>query len=632
MAIELVAKIIDKLKLSNIKKIVSIDDGWKPKKIEIDMSTELNSFIDLKKIRIPEKVKIELNNESDIVTLEDLFSNENIKLDDFRTKILKYITPQPKLDETLLSLNTLLTEIKKEYPEIVIEKISEVVVDFSINTENCLYILDKNMGGKSIDVVAQSIFDINSSGQTKDDIVLIYSSESVNEFQNNSTKLDYIEGKNLSEKDSNLLIYKMWAIAKSGDFNELLPAVYKMLLKSMYGNALYRIIQFKLKVEDEAYGNLLKIDTQELSDSIKDSFIEGDNIVQTLDRVYLGLKNKIECETSNDLHMESIEALISYERENIEEEFLRIKEESLAQATGANLSEKPYEKLRNMRTKEKLMQARSERSTAHYNIVDYSINKVYADLATGDIFKFKQTESGKEKFGILISQSCNCVIRILNNENINLVDRLNKQMKILILDADEIKQTISDNKMKGLIKYISGYIWPVKIQDKTYILKPSDKTISFDDFILDLCTLNKNGKGSLNFNINEALNYKSFHSHKYFLSFKDKYFGDQFYKAGNYILKNYEEVLNTLYNQARQEVMCTLDCINSQNNQEPFTELRTKVFNQTISLKYSLIFENNEFSIERIGRLEPKRTLLVIQDMVNKLSKVGADPITSVII
>jgi hypothetical protein len=443
--------------------------------------------------------------------------------------------------------------------------------------------------------------------------------------------LAYLEGKDLGEKDSDLLIYKMWAIAKSGDFNELLPAVYKMLLKSMYGNALYRVIQFKLEVEDKAYSNLIKIDTQELSDSIKDSLIEGDNIVQTLDRVYLGLKNKFEYENSNDLHMKSIEALISYERENIKEEFLRIEEESLTQATAGEVSEKPYEKLRNMRTKEKLIQARSERSTAHYNIIDYSINKVYADLSTGDIFKFKQTESGKVKFGILISQSCNCVIRILNNENINLVDRLNKQMKILILDADEIKPSISESKMKGLLRYISGYIWPVKIQDKTYILKPSDKTISFDDCILDLCTLNKNGKGSLNFDINEAQNYKSFHSHKYFLNFKEKYFGEQFDKAGNFILKNYEEVLNTLYNQARQEASCTMDCIHSQNNQEPFTELRTKIFNQTISLKYNLLFENNQFLIERIGRLEPKRTLLVIQDMVNKLSKVGADPVTSVI-
>jgi hypothetical protein len=178
MAAELVTKIIDKLKQSNIKKVVSIDDGWELKKSEIDMSTVLNSFIDLKKIRVPDKIKVELNNESDIVTLEDLFSNKNTKLDEFRTKLSKHIAPQPKLDETLVSLNTLLNAIKEGYPEIIIERISNIVIDFSTNTDNCLYILDKNMGGISIDVVAQSIFKINSSGQAKDDIILIYSSES----------------------------------------------------------------------------------------------------------------------------------------------------------------------------------------------------------------------------------------------------------------------------------------------------------------------------------------------------------------------------------------------------------------------------------------------------------------------
>jgi len=634
MPAELIQKIADKLKAAKIKYIISIDDNWKPAKREIDKSEDLELFIHSRKIKLPEHVYIALRNESDIQSIDDLMSSDNESLEELKDIIKKHIDADVKIDPALERLNILFNEIKKIYPDITIEKKYELNYDFSQYKENCLYILDKNMGGKETDVIVESILNINKSSNTKNDIILIYSNASIKEYENNQSKLEYLKSKFQDKKEEfyELLIYKMWAIDKSGNFNELLAKVYRMLLKSIYGNALYHVISYKVNIEKKAYSDLIIINTEELLNSIKDSFIEGDNIIQTLNRIYDGLKNKNEFEIINDKNMQSIEELILYEREEIDEEYNKINSISTEINNSQNTTdETPYGNYRIIRLKSKLEEVSSTKSISHYSIIDYTINRYYTDISTGDIFRY-QDVNGKLNYGMLISQACDCVIRILHDDNIKHIDRLSKEMKILLFKAEEIRSEITIDKAKKLKKYISTYVWPVKIGDKTFIFKPLEKIISLDDYILDLCSLSNDGKAKLNFNIESALKYKSFHSYKYFTDFKDKYFGSnsKFNRTGNIILDQYEREMNGLYDQARQEVACTYDCINSEIIQEPYKKLRQNIFEQTITIKYGISFKDNTFSLERIGRLEPKRTLLVIQDMANKLSRVGTDPVASI--
>jgi len=635
MSVELIQKIVDNLKAANIKYIISIDDNWKPAKREIDLNTDLMTFIDSHGIKLSDTVSRELRNESDIQSINDLLSSDNKLLKDLKNCIKEYVDSDVKIDPALDCLNTLFKEIQKRYPDIIIEKKHELFSDFSQYKENCLYILDKNMGEKEADVIVDNILKINKDSDSKNDIILIYSNESIKEYENNQSKLEYLESK-ISEEEKEefyeLLIYKMWAIGKSGDFDRLLPKVYRMLLNSLYGNVLYHVIRYKKNIEEKAYSDLIAIDTDELLNSIKDSFIEGDIIIHTLNRIYDGLKNKNEFESINDKYMQSIEALISYEHEEIKEEYNKIQNVSTEIANSQNaINKAPYENYRIMRLKQKLEEANSTNSISHHSIIDYTINRYYTDISTGDIFTFKDI-NGKSNYGMLISQACDCVIRIPNDDNIKHIDRLSKEMKMLLFKVEEIKSEIPIDKVKKLKKHISTYIWPVKIDGITFFFKPTEKIISLDDYILDLCSLNNDGKAKLNYDKESALKYKSFHSYKYFTDFKDKFFGSnsKFNKTGNLILNQYEREMTGLYNQARQEVACTYDCINSEVIQEPYEKLRQKIFEQTITIKYGILYKNEEFSLKRVGRLEPKRTLLIIQDMVSKLSRVGTDPVASI--
>ncbi|MDF2985216.1 MAG: hypothetical protein K0R50_726 [Eubacterium sp.] len=610
MSVELIEKtinkIVEKLSLSEIKNIVSIDNDWSINKSVIDTNSNLLNFLHSHSL-LTEDDELELSNDGSVILIKDLLNSNNLKLNSLRTTVQNIIS-QSELPPTLMSLKFLLEEIEKKVPGINIIKSEKIDTDFSQFNENSLFILDKDMGEGYSDVIIENIIKINDLGRIKNDIILIYSSASIIEYENNSSKLQYLRDKiQIDDKDKyNLLIYKMWAISKKGDVAELLPEVYNMLLNSIYGNSLYNIIQYKLSAEKDAYNDLIRIDTTELSSTIKDSYIEGDNIIQSLDRIYDSLKSKHETEKMNNIYMKSIGSLISFERESISN---IIREELQG-----------YSNFRNNQVKEKIKLCKE--NAAQYAIVDYSVNKYYYDISTGDIFRFRNFDSSNWEYGVLISQSCSCVLRIQGND-INNIQRSSNQMQLLILNGNQIKDDYSNSELRD----IRNNIWPIKIDGQVLMLTPTSQIITIDDAIIDLCTLSINGQANLNFNVEDIKNYKPFHSIKYFESFKQKYFGDEFKMQGELLISKYEDTLRNFFEQYNSEVACASECSYYTRIGQETNNIRNEIFNKTISLKYNLNFHDNSFDIVRIGRLEPKRTLILIQDYVYNLSKAGADPI-----
>lgn len=601
-----VNKIVDKLKVNNIKKIVSIDNEWKPKQDEVDLGENLRNFIDKKGINITGDIETELSNDAEIETIQDLIKSDNKELQELKQEVEKHLNKKTELSPALQSLEKLLCDINDICSEIEVIKKYDSDVDFTQYKENCLFILDKNMGSGKADIIINSIFKINNCGKEKDDIILIYTYESITEYQTNQSKTNYLNNNNdIDDNDKKLLVYKMWAIGKRNKFEELLPEVYDMLLKSMYGNALYNIIQHKMKIEEIVYNKLIEIDTKDVTYSITDSFIEGDNIIQSLDRLYSSIKNKTEYDNIDDLYMKSIQCLISYEREKV----------------NALINEiEGYRKLRNDHTIHKLKTCQANFS--YHAIFDYSLNKYYSDVSTGDIFKFKTYNNDNWMYGMLISQACNCVIRIPGND-INEVGRAAEQMQLLIFKGELIKDTYS----KDDLKVIRDCIWPILIDDKPFILQPTDNTIIIPSQVLDLCSLNNDGNANMNFDFDTIEKYKTYHSLKYYSNFKEKYFGDNFKSDGEIIINKFENIVKDLYSEVSKEIACSSDCAFNNGIEEATKKFRKEIFEKTISLKYNICFKDDAFDLQRIGRLEPKRTLIIIQDFVHNLSKAGADPI-----
>lgn len=89
-------------------------------------------------------------------------------------------------------------------------------------------------------------------------------------------------------------------------------------------------------------------------------------------------------------------------------------------------------------------------------------------------------------------------------------------------------------------------------------------------------------------------------------------------------------MISDIYNAVISETACASECVYNTRIQEKIDILKADIFNKTISLKFGFCFENNHFNIQRIGRIEPKRTLLIVQQFAYNLSRSGADPVSAI--
>lgn len=481
--------IAEKLNFMNINKIISIDNEWKINS-KIDSNKDLIELIEETYPQNKDELLRIISNES-LKTIEDGCKSQIKEIIEFIEQIEKEKNKLPpdleKLDKILNLLSEHGFEIKRysDYKEEI----------FKENNENCLFILDKDMNtrGKS-DIIKYSIPKILEEGENKNKLIIIYSSNIQEEYTTNENKLKYINkeiGKTIEDK---LYVYKMFAI-KKGSTEPLEERINNTLSECIYGDALYKYMQFEKQKNEKTYDEICKIENSQISNIVKDNIIEGANIIDTLEQLSNTIK-KIEDNNQKQINQNIIQQFNFYEKGKIKN-FLK---ENAELKKSCN-----YKNYREQVDKEIVKRLANHEISVWENI-DYSVNSLYKDISTGDIFKISQE---KEMYALVIENACNCIVR---NQN-NLTDIRRRIDEIQVLIFEEIKD-IEENELIRNIQE-GKIIYPIKCDKKIKILKSTGEIKQISPYILDLCTLNEEGRCIIDYSKEEIEKYKSYYIEEY---------------------------------------------------------------------------------------------------------------------
>ena len=583
----IIPKVKNILNIFEINKIISIDDSWqiRKKEIEIDIDEAISKIPILKFKENVERIR---NNE-DIVDIETMIKGiENKEYSQKDTEILsefykKYIfegndnTKEPTLktlDSVLMELETELdnVEIIRQDKELSVEDIEKH------RSSNNLFILDRNMSksfGKK-DSILDTILRLKMSNESN--LILIYSNECKNDFDNHQNKMRLLSEREINDSEEQIaIIYQLWAINKTTNIDEFIEEFIKNLYNCAFGKSLYNILGIRNNALLDVFNEIKNEDIESYIPMFEATYIEGYSIISRYSKMIDALYNKYMEKRYYDNIKDSYKFLIDFQKNKINTS-LNIEE--------CKESEKKYGAYRLSHVK--IQMRNILKNSEKYRISSYLKNKLYEDISLGDIIVYFDLNN-KMQFGIVISRECDCIIRL--NKVKEKARRNLDEYTVLLLDYSEITEELINNIQDR--DYFSKYILPISYKDKLYSLKPTNKIRQFSSFILDLCTLNANGQANIDYN-DEFKAYKNFHSEYYYDNQFELIIQDEMskYDKHSYI--------------ARAE------------NAEEFKD-------KLISYDYGIKFENKKFYLERVCRLESKRTVLIIQNYIHNISLVGAD-------
>lgn len=558
------------LKEYKIKNIISIDDGWNTvaeleKKIEKSglENITVKGFCDTYGIEIDEEEMGDYD-ECSYICLQDMETIERVA-----PRIFAIIceTLEVALDASLKTLKGILSQLEGKFAIYEGIKFEDDYYELDGNT---LYILDKDMGENRENEFLDYILNIIDKRKTHNDLVIVYSNE-VSGLLDHDEKVKYLAQNNGKRKDLEIL-YQFWPLSKITNEMQLVTGIKDMISKSMYGKALSKMIEMKRFSVEKAFKDLLHINIDNLDDMIIDSYLEGGKIIESYELLIDSLikKNVLEQIMSTDV--------LNYEKGLLRYSAKRSKE--IMKEKGIS-SKKKYSNLRDESNKKKLLNS----GTLLFNIADYSINKEYTNPSMGDIYVFTEARSNKKYAGMLISQECSIMIRMVNYPD--TIKRKADELLLLLFEIDEI----NEESIKEIIKKIDDYIWPIKIDGKLCLLKNTKRSMYVSPDILDLCGLNASGKANIQFE-EESLGYKSVYSQEYYKDFKqivEKKIGD------------------------------TVAQVIQANEIE---DAEDTIKNMIISLAYGVEFKGN-FEMQRICKIDEKQTLHIIHEYLNDIAKIG---------
>lgn len=563
--------LIQMLEEYEIKNIISIDDGWSTageieKKIEkagLDSNITVKDFCETYEIEVDEEEAETYNGCRDI-SLKGIQAIENIA-----PKMFSAIceTLEVDIDASLKTLKSILSQLEGRFTIYTGIKFEDLYYKLDGNT---LYILDKDMGENRENEFLDYILNITDERKMHNDLVIVYSNE-VSGLLEHDKKVQYLEQNNEKRKDLEIL-YQFWPLSKITDELQLLNGIKAMISKSMYGKALSKMIEMKKFSVEKAFKDLLHINIDNLDDMIIESYIEGGKITESYELLIDSLikKNLLEQIMKTDV-LGYEKGLLRYSAKRSAE---IMKEKSIT-------TKSQYNNLRDEANKKKLLDS----GTLLYNIADYSVNKEYNNPSMGDLYVFTDAKSKKKYAGMLISQECSIMIRMVKYPD----DIKRKADELLLLLFDIVE--VSEESIKGVIKKLDDCIWPIKIDGKICLLQNTKRSMYISPEILDLCGLNASGKANIQFE-EEGLEYKSVYSREYYKGFKQM--------VETKIADTVERVIKA------NEIQGVEDTIK----------------NMIISLAYGVDFNGN-FEMQRICRIDEKQTLHTIHEYLNGIAKIG---------
>ncbi|WDV06732.1 hypothetical protein [Lysinibacillus irui] len=589
---------ISMLKKNGISHVVSFDDEWDskdepPKQIlEMDALEYLETMgenIDIEQI---EPIMLE----HDINSVQEVLDSLLEDLGELKSIINKHVGTKRDKKE-LEILENLFKEIQEE--DIQFSKFSKKFeCDDVRNIDGrILFLLDMNMEdlGEGKDVIIETLIEINKVRRNTLDIAIVYSHEVLTSYKDHTSKIQYLEA-NLTgyteiqnETEKYLLAHQLWAIPKVKSQEALVEQLNSILTNAILGHTLYKYLNRKVNIMSTTIMELIKFSDNEFDLLLKDALIEGESLLNVLQRIQFSLlnKNEFNSKTSDTIYIQAIENLLDIfnsKTQGIINDFKEIDK---------------IDKIRTQSRKQKLEEA-SYKNLSEYGLIDYSINTTYEDLQTGDIFNLKLHNDEQQYYGVLITANCDIPIRF-GKKFTEGTQRNEEYMSLLLYTPIEIEQA-----KKDLINDTANkYIWPVIERgnsDMFIALKPSEKVIHVHSNLLDTCTLNKEGKACLDYKKEEFEKYKSY----------------------NYIL-HFESVL-------KDWVTDIFNVSHYTNNPTLVEDMngKSKQYLELLSgYKYlvSLDISTKEFKMERIGRMSSNHSLKIIQNYANKISRLGVESI-----
>lgn len=604
-----------KLKDYGVSKIISYDDEWDD--IENEMKViKMEDWLD-KDIYEFKNIFIEPNEMSteEFNTLVDIidFNLKTPKIKEIMGSELPDLKALQSLLEKKFNNNENTIAMLKKLKELLseIEEITDIKCEcksrsfFKEDICNCdkkiLFIIDKDMSknkGPS-DSIKQVIPDINIARPNKMDLMLVYTNDNINNLINHEDKIQYFlsEKENIvpaiNEEDAYLLAYQLWPFKKTNDKSVLERNLNNILKDASFGHSIHDYLNLKMRYRKQMNLEILKLSGNIFNYLHKDTFVEGCLYTDTLDELERCIYNRVNFESiSQNDDYKQIVGLINLVTNEVNQSILcdidgiedkendiSIFREGLVQS---KFSEKLYENL------------------SEYGIVDYSVNSKLLDISTGDIFQLKIKETNETKYGILINQECDLVIRFQGKSR-RKIDRVSKKADLLLCDSIKIDKVTSFDDL-------DEKLWPIKCNKDRVALDISgkNKVLSLDIKLLDLCSLDMKGKARLEVT-EENLKYRTYHFQQYFNNILRPWIS----KAGN--LEQLKRNYLVLYENLEKH-------FKGQNKQV------MKEFLRLIrELEYKLEFNPNinEFKIERIGRLERNYVLSIIQNKYNQMGRIG---------
>lgn len=637
-SIEDLSKILESF---NITKICSFDDDW----LTFNPETGRNLDIILDESKLDQNLKDFYEGfGNDFTPYEDITSNENI---DTVKDVLS--SKNPDLAELVNECNRLLEQQQeRDNPELttllnILQDLKDKGVPFEKSDSKVdatslkdiegriLFLLDMNMEKRTgdKDVIIESILNINKERPQKLDIIIVYSMEKLNHYKNHETKTQYVsdilETKreilnrcNCLDNDFKkyLLPYQLWSIEKKKDKNELISFLIETLDKAAFGHSLHDYLESKIQYNKKSMLELIKIPEEMYEELYRDAFVEGELFLKVLERTQESITNRVE--------WEFLKTDPSYKR--VITNILKVVKEKdckiLREVGESNLTN-----YRKNVVKDKLDSKRYE-NISEYGLIDYSVNETFQDVSTGDLFCYRPyNEPEKLQFGIVITRDCDLVVRF--PKTVSTVAR--KSCQITMLPCQMLQLSSEDGKKKIKDNYNNKNIvlWPIKnIEDNSYyLLSPLlNEFVQVDSRIFDLCSLNPNGLAKINFDdlLGEIQTFKTFHFNKH-LNDNIRPWLEGMLKIDSYLpsLTQYKEVAPT---ESGIHPVNEIIAKTEKNTINLPAEILLELF---IGLKYSIKFNSpmGMFDIRRVGRLEKRRTLQIIQGSVNSISEIGIPPL-----
>ncbi|WP_152657081.1 hypothetical protein [Oceanobacillus sp. CFH 90083] len=589
-----------------ISHVISFDDEWSilqnktthENRIDDYLNDDIDDFISNFALNVTEDEFFEIDNQG-LTNVEDILQlDEGNNLDNVKQIFLEVFAGQ-KIIKPLEILKDVMEKVC-EGTDIQFQMFSQLSFEgIEQISGRILFLLDMNMKkiGLSKDVVIDTITTLKSRRKGLFDLAIVYSHDDLHRYKQQQTKIEYIE--EYLEKDPDILkddsdmsrlefkhlfAYQLWGINKTEEQKMLAEELLTTIEKAALGYSLHDYLESKMLLTNRATIELLNLPEKKMELLLQDSFVEGEKFLDILNRTHKSILNKIELE---DIKEES-----NYK--NIIKNIMKVASAKdkilLKKLNGQNIANFSKKEL------ESKITDKTYSGIAEYNLIDYSINHLYENLYTGDLFELTLNGESYIKYAVLISANCDLPLRFPRVTSDGIA-RNESSLVLCLYEKDEIENKIKDIKN---LKANENFLWPIKNGDyDDCILTPLNQFITLEGKLLDLCTLNSEGIAALELSgIDFSKTYKNYHTIKYI---------DETLKIW------VEEVL-------------TLDSYMDSSIYKGQVE-KSKLLPVLAGLKYGIKMntDNLSFAIKRIGRLNKETTLKVVQHNMSNLSRIGLE-------